>query len=289
MLAVPLAVLAALLNAAASVLQRRAGSDESDDRAFSLRMLLDLLRRPVWLCGILAIFAGFVAQAVALAVGSVATVQPVLVAELPFTIMLASVVFRVRSRRSEWVATALMTIGLVLFIVCLAPEGGSPLDVSPLEWVIGLAATGALEASAALLGRASSGHRRAALLGIAAGTGFGLTAALTAAAGAAYHQGAAGVLTSWQTYAVVLIAPLSLFLLQNALQAGSLVASQPGLTLTNPVVAIIWGIVVFGERARGGGWLVGTVSGAVLIGVGTIMLARSPLLAGERTDAEATL
>ncbi|MDT7773710.1 MAG: hypothetical protein QOC67_2634, partial [Pseudonocardiales bacterium] len=55
------------------------------------------------------------------------------------------------------------------------------------------------------------------------------------------------------------------------------------------VVAIIWGIVVFGERARGGFWLVGTVSGAVLIGVGTVLLARSPLLAGERTDAEATL
>jgi drug/metabolite transporter (DMT)-like permease len=217
--------------------------------------------------------------------GSVASVQPLLVAELPFTFMLASVLFRVRPSRSEWLATASLTAGLALFLLCLGPEGGDPLTVPVWKWLVGLAVAGAVEAAAVLLGRACSGHRRALLLGIATGTGFGLTAALTAAAGAAYHQhGMLGVLLAWQTYAILVIGALSFYLLQNALGAGSLVASQPGLTLANPVVAVGWGILIFGERTRGGAWTVGVVAGALLIGLGTVLLARSPLLAdrGER-------
>lgn len=297
MLAVPMALLAALLNAAASVLQRRAGSEESDERAFSLRMLLELARQPAWDLGLLALVTGFAAQAVALAMGSVATVQPLLVAELPFTFMLASVVFRVRPNRSEWLATASFTAGLALFLLCLSPEGGDPLAVPPWKWLLGLAVTGAVEGVGVLLGLVTSGHRRAAFLGIGTGTGFGLTATLTAAAGAAFHhQGLLGVLTAWQTYAIPLIGALSFYLLQNALRAGSLVASQPGLTLANPVVAVSWGILVFGERPRGDGWTAGVLAGALLIALGTVLLARSPLLTGDgrrggdkRSDATASL
>jgi hypothetical protein len=33
------------------------------------------------------------------------------------------------------------------------------------------------------------------------------------------------------------------------------VASQPGLTFSNPVVAMVFGVVVFGEQVRTGGWI----------------------------------
>ena len=32
------------------------------------------------------------------------------------------------------------------------------------------------------------------------------------------------------------------------MQAGSLLASQPALTLTNPIVAAVFGVAVFGEH-----------------------------------------
>jgi drug/metabolite transporter (DMT)-like permease len=67
---------------------------------------------------------------------------------------------------------------------------------------------------------------------------------------------------------------------QKSLQAGSLVADQPALTLSNPVVAMAFGVVVFGERVRTGGWLALAVAGALLIAVSTAVLARSPLLRG---------
>ncbi|MFC5994139.1 hypothetical protein ACFQE5_07940 [Pseudonocardia hispaniensis] len=68
-----------------------------------------------------------------------------------------------------------------------------------------------------------------------------------------------------------------------ALSAGNLVASQPGFTLTNPLVSVAWGLAVFGEHGRGGFFLVGTLMGAGLIGVGTMMLARSDLLDPDAT------
>ena len=63
MLAEGFALLAAALNAAASVLQRRAARDEPDEREFSLRLLLDLVRRPAWFAGIGCVVVGFGAQA----------------------------------------------------------------------------------------------------------------------------------------------------------------------------------------------------------------------------------
>jgi drug/metabolite transporter (DMT)-like permease len=141
MLAIGLAVLAALLNAVASVLQRWAGRAEPDERAFSIGLLFDLVRQPVWIAGIVAIATGFLTQVVALTLGHIAMVQPLMVAELPFAILLAASVFRLRPRRPEWVAIAALTVGLALFIFCLAPGGGDPLAAPTAAWLVGLGVT----------------------------------------------------------------------------------------------------------------------------------------------------
>ncbi len=71
---------------------------------------------------------------------------------------------------------------------------------------------------------------------------------------------------------------LSMFLVQPALNAGGLLAAQPGLTLADPVLSILWGALVFRERVRGGGFIVPQVASLALVAVAVIALARSPLL-----------
>lgn len=56
----------------------------------SLRLIWSLFREPVWFGGILALIAGFLLQATALSGGELAVVEPVLVLELPATLILAS-------------------------------------------------------------------------------------------------------------------------------------------------------------------------------------------------------
>lgn len=286
MLSLSVAALAALANAAASVLQRKAARGEPERTAFSLRLLWDLAHRPVWVAGITAVAVGFLLQAVALATGSLAAVQPVLVLELPFTIVLSIVVFRSRLGGREWLAVAAMSGGLALFLLSLSPSGGRPSATTPLQWGSGLAAGLALAGVLVWLGWRSRYARRAALLGVATGVLFGLTAALIAGMTDAFTGHILSVLAAWQTYLVIVFGPISMFLLQNTLQAGRLVAAQPGLTLTDPLLAIGWGVGFFGESVRGGPWIAGTTIGAALIAWGTLLLSRSPHLQGRRGATE---
>ncbi len=286
MLSVVLAVLAAVGNATASVLQRKAARREPDSRSFSLRLMWDLAHQPVWIGGIVAITVGFLLQSVALGLGHLSVVQPLLVLELPFTLMLASVVFRVRLHAREWTATGGMCVGLAVFLYTLQPTGGDPRQVALGIWLLGIGVTLAVAGVFVWLGARHRHAARAAYLSVATGIGFGLTAALINGVAAAFSHGIVGVLTAWQTYVVIVVGPASTFLLQNTLQSGRLVAAQPGLTLVNPVVAVAWGVAVFAEEVRAGPWLAGTCAGAVLIGACTVLLSRSPLLHGQDRRTE---
>ena len=68
----------------------------------------------------------------------------------------------------------------------------------------------------------------------------------------------------------------ALFLLQNGLQAGSLVAVQPPLTLGDALISACYGVTVFGEDVNTGGWLlVIEIVAVIAIAVGCIELSRS--------------
>jgi hypothetical protein len=88
------------------------------------------------------------------------------------------------------------------------------------------------------------------------------------------------LLTSWQIYAMVAAGALGMFLTQSALNAGQLIAAQPGLTLSDPLISVLWGVMVFNERVRQGWYILGEVMCAGVIVVAVIALARSPLLSG---------
>jgi drug/metabolite transporter (DMT)-like permease len=127
--------------------------------------------------------------------------------------------------------------------------------------------------------RGSGGAYRAALLGIAAGSAFGLTAALMKGMTRTFSAGIVTLFTSWEIYAMVAAGLLGMFLVQSALNAGGLIAAQPGLTLADPVISVLWGVLAFHENVRGGWYIVPEVAAAAIMAVAVIALARSPLLA----------
>lgn len=275
-----LAVLAAVANAAASVLQRKSARELPDQDAFELRLLFDQVRHPAWLGGIAAMVAGFLLQAGALATGPIVLVQPILIVELAFTLLLGWAVFGTRLRRREWTAVIGMSGGIALLLVALSPTGGDPRHASTGVWLVASAVTMAAAGAFAVFGYRRHGAARAASLGVATGICFGFTAALTAMVTVSLSGGIGALFTTWQTYALAVVGPAGFFLLQNALQAGRLVASQPALTLANPLTALGWGVVVFGEQVRDSGWLAAELAGVLLIAACTVMLARSPLVGG---------
>lgn len=202
MISVLFAVLTALTNGAASVLQRRAARTVPDSEAMRLSLIGHLLRRRTWLAGIGLVIVAAVCQAVALATGPIAVVQPIFVIELPATLLMAGFVMRVRLPASLWYAVAAMTLGLALGMISAAPQGDGA-AVRGAVWIPALILTGLFEA--ALIGTALGvrGNARGALLGLAAACGYALTAALMKDAMARLRGGggAVALLASWQLYA----------------------------------------------------------------------------------------
>src|SRR5215469_2806825 len=96
------AVLTALANGAASVLQRQAAWSLPQSRVFHLSLFGYLVRHKAWLAGVAFVAVGALCQAAALATGPLARVQPIFIIELPFSLLLASLQVRRRRPPLTW-------------------------------------------------------------------------------------------------------------------------------------------------------------------------------------------
>jgi drug/metabolite transporter (DMT)-like permease len=269
------ALLTALFNGTASVLQRLAAEDAPQSRALHLSLFAYLIKRKVWLAGIGMVILAAVCQAIALDTGPVALVQPIFIIELPFTLLVASRVNHRRLPRLTWYAVGLVTVSLGAGLAAAAPSGGTD-HASTKVWVTALIVTGAFEAVVISAGARARGNARAAAFGLAAACGYALTATLLKSAVSALPRGAGAFFGSWQLYATAVAGVGALFLLQNGLQAGSLVAVQPPLTLGDALISSSFGVTVYGENVQTGGWLlVVEIAAVIAVTIGCIQLSRS--------------
>jgi hypothetical protein len=138
-----------------------------------------------------------------------------------------------------------------------------------------LIVTACFEFTVIVIGVQTRGNARAAAFALAAACGYALTAALMKNAMAALGNGPVPFFTHWELYATAAAGVGSLFLLQNSLQAASLVASQPPLTLGDALISVAYGVTVFGEVLRTGWWLAAEIAAVLAIGFGCIELSRS--------------
>jgi len=274
------ALLTAGSNACAAVLQRKAAAQVPPERSLHVSLIADLIKRRVWLAGIGMVIVAAVAQAAALATGPIALVQPIFIIELPVTLVLAALAYHNRAalRRLPWAAIALTTAALGAGLAIAQPSGASD-SAQDTSWVIVLIVTAIFEAVLITAAAGTRGEPRAALLGLAAACGYALTAALMKNAVADLDNGAVAFFTNWHIYGVAVAGVGSLFLLQNALQAGSLVASQPMLTVGDALISIAFGVTLYNEQLRVGWWLVPEIFALAAIIVGCVQIAKSPLAA----------
>ncbi|MGW8063708.1 DMT family transporter [Streptomyces ziwulingensis] len=269
------ALLAAFSNALATVLQRRAALSVPQSQGFRPGLVVDLLRRPVWIGGMLAVVVAGVGQAVALATGPLSLVQPLFVLELPLALLLASLMTGRHLAPAMWLAVGGVVAGLGVALAAAAPGGGEA-DVPLDRWALALAAcAGAAVLLAAAGLKRPVGKARAGCLGAATAVCYALTAALLKDSMRVLDtDGVTGFLTTWQTYAFAAAGVGAVLLLEHAMQGGPLVASQPALTLGDAAVSLLLGMVLYREDVRAGWWVVPQSFGVALIVVGVLALAR---------------
>lgn len=240
-----------------------------------LRLMRRLLARPVWLLGSVAGIGGVVLQVLALAWGLLIVVQPLLVTGLLFALPASMLVQRRRPALAEWWWAVLLAAGLALFLLAARPHGTAGHPIDPHRILIATACAGTLAVLAVVAGAGPAARYRAALWGAAAGAGFGMAGALGKYCLLLVPQGVGRLLADWPLWTLLVVVVAAVVLVQAAFQAGPLAASLPPLTIIDPVVAVVLGVVGLSESLMASPLaIVGQVLGAVAMAIAVVGLAR---------------
>ena len=272
------ALAAACSFATAAILQQEAAQSVDPSEGLHFRLLLDLVRRPRWVTGVAMLVMGFVLQAIALANGPVALVQPIVATELAFAVPIAIWRRRRRAGRREWLGIGLVLCGIATFLVVASPAPGIA-HAQLADWLRTLVPAGVVLVGAVAVAKVRKGPWRATLLGASAGVSFALLAVLTKAVMHQLAHGAGSTFMSWQLYVLVGLGVLALVISQSAYQAGPLALSMPAIAIVEPVVAVVIGATLFEEQARLDGPALALEAAAALVAlIGLGLVATSPLI-----------
>ena len=276
MVSVLFALLTALFNGLASVLQRMAAATAPAAKALHLSLFGYLIRHKVWLAGIGMVILASVCQATALATGPVALVQPIFIIELPFTLLVASKLAHRKLPRTTWGAIGLVTVALGAGLASAAPSGGGT-NASPKVWAAALIVTGIFETVVITIGVRTRGNARAAAFGLAAACGYALTATLMKSAVAALPHGIFGLVLQYLAAVRDRGSRGRRAVAAAERPAGGLARRRPAAAhpRRGPISAC-YGVTVFGETVQTGGWLlVVQIVAVIAVAIGCIELSRS--------------
>ncbi len=281
-LAVALSCATALCFAGGYVLQYHEAHEAPDRLFLSPRMLIELARHRIWVAGIVVMMIGNGLQAAALAVGSLAVVEPILCTALLFALPLSAAWRREKLSRRDWVGALAVCLGLGLLLGVGSPSIGRP-SMPQSEWIlVTLAAWGAALSCVAIGKRCVSPAPRAAFVGGAAGILAGLQDALTHYC---LHQMSAhgffSLSLSWIPYVQVAAGVYAVSLMQSAYKAGPLTAGLPPIAVGEPIVGMLIGVIALNEHLNAStAALTFEVIGGLVMVAGTWTLCRSPLVLG---------
>ncbi len=286
-----LAAVAAVGFAMSSSLQHRANERLPASRR-DRWPLAALLRSPSWVAGQVLALISFVLHAVALRLGLLVVVQPVVVSGIVLAVPVRAALERRKPAAREVGMVALTAAGLSLFLVSgHSTSHDAPPRAATAAVVTAIGAIATLGVISLFRGR--SRLTRAHAYGAAAGLLFGVTAGLVklATTMSASAHGWVGhlwsLLTAWPGWMVVVIGLWGVSLNQRAYRCGPLSASMPILNIVDVVVAILFGIVVFHERPASDVLaLVGQLGGLAIILVGLRGVALSHVLDARGADTE---
>jgi hypothetical protein len=251
LLAAALALAGSGCYAVATVTQHGVARHLPSERAFDLAVLIRLARRPVWLAGMAAVIAGFALQAVALGLGRLVVIEPVLATGLLLALALAARRDQRSLRPAEWAATLAVVGGLAVFLAVGQPSGGQRMADAA---VLGLAtaATAALIGLCAILAGRFGGHHRALLFGVAGGVAAGLTDAVIKTVTVLAGGHLLGVFADVRLYLLIGVGLLTFTIQQNGYRAAALAAFLPAFAVLEPVTGSLLGLLIYHERLSDG-------------------------------------
>jgi drug/metabolite transporter (DMT)-like permease len=285
-IAIATATLAALVFGISSVAEQRSTKRVKAEQTLSPRILLDLVRQPLWVTAIGATVIGFALQVVALRFGPLAVVEPILVCDLIFAVLISAYL---RKRRDPviFAGVAACAVGVAGFLVIARPSGGQ--STVSFHVLLPLAAGLVAAVAACLVVARGSRNLRPLALALACGISYGAAAFLVKLVTSEFGGGLPQLLSNWPIYALAVVGPVGFLLNQDAFQAGTLIAPVMSIiTAADPLVSIALAYLWLNERLSSSpAGIAGEVASLVVMTAGIVVIARHSPQAVRQLDEAA--
>jgi drug/metabolite transporter (DMT)-like permease len=279
-IAVVLALCAAWCFALGSLIQQGAAR-QAHGRALRLGLLVALARDWRWLGGFALTVSSFGVQAAALAFGPLALVQPLATLDVLFALPLIARLNRRPLTRRSIIGGACVAAGMAAFVAVSVPTNGVGVP-GFAAWVPALAGIGALTAVGGFAALRARGTARVMLLAATAAVIYGLLDALTKSTVDMLPARGAGVLSTWEPYALAVTGLLGGLFGQSAFNAGPLSLSLPVVDTVEPTAAVVLAAAVFQESLAHSPWqLACQLAGAATAVTGIALLSHSCVVVAE--------
>ena len=262
LLAVVVMLVSAAMYALCYVLQHKGAQHSLGDQGTGKKGPLELVKNPVWVIGVALFVVSFLLHLVALSLGSVSVVQPLIVTELIFIPPFAAIISKAKIHAKDWLAIVAVAAALAIFLIVCQPSKGD-LEPSGLAWIITIVVFYAACFGLMGIGRTQSDNRRAMLFGI--GTGL-INSLMALVAHAAFEGITFGeMFTSPLVWATALIALSCVWLTAVTFKAGPITASSPAMIAVNPIVSAVAAMVLFGEALNTSAFSIATLIVCVVV------------------------
>ncbi|GAC67881.1 hypothetical protein GS4_11_01500 [Gordonia soli NBRC 108243] len=250
-----LAVAAALLIAAGTVLRQRASRASGAITAG-------------WWVGAAIALLGFTLQASALGLGSILLVQPLVVLAVLFALPLEAWADHRRPARIEWTWGGVLVACVATFLLVAHPEPSMRRPEPLVEWIT-FASIAVVPLVLVWLAERSSPHYRALFYGLTAGILFGVSALLVKGVIYQLTHAPFGMFLRPEIYLFVVVVIGAIVAQQKGFGAGDLQTSFPAMTVMEPAVAMVLGVILLGENLKV------SVMTAVFLGVVLAVMVRA--------------
>lgn len=289
LIAVVTAVVSALFLGISAVADQRSTKRVETRGALSPRIILDLVRQPLWVAAVGANIVGFALQVVALSFGSLAVVQPLLVFDLIFAVLISWYLRKrdhiqrpggPRADLAMFTGVGATAAGVAGFLAIGQPSGGethASLSVLP-PLAIGLVVV----VGGSLAVAARNRNLRPLALALGCGVCYGVAAFTIKLVTSEFH-GPAALFGDWPIYVLAVVGPVGYLLNQDAFQEGTFLAPvQAIITAADPVISIALSVAWLHVRLRSSpAAIAGEIVSLLVMITGIVITARhAPQVAG---------
>ncbi len=296
LLAVGIAVCDAACFAFGAILQhdavrRTIANPDGEDRLLNLRGMLALVRQPRWLAGLALIALGTGLHVIALILAPVSVVQPIGVLGVPLAVIVAARRGHEHATRGVVTGIAISVVGTAAFVWLTAGKATSvPLTGETLFLAGALVAL--LIGACLIVIKFNTGWIRALGCAFGGAAAFGLVAAGMRALSqliAGDFSRVTQPLVIGTAIGIAAAAAIGGTLIQQAYTVGSPEVVLACVTVTDPFVAVLIGLMLLGEgKHMDPATAVGMALAAVVATVGVFVLARHhPDAKAQKADQEA--